>query len=138
MFCGGSVELTLTHAGVWIRCLQLWIRRIPRSMPKPPDREKWLNQREAFLPELAKLYDDEQVELFFGDEAGFDGDLRPRQRWVKRGSRPTEGCYGGLHRHLKRQRLTIRVTEKQSFDSWGERRDPGTSRKSVTIRHLPS
>ena len=174
MLCGGSVELTLAHAGVTIRCLQLWIRRfnqsgidgityrpksgrprlmesaeisekillvvndpkladrhhwtaralcgwlknnkelmlscrtlvryhheqdyarrIPRPMPEPPDKDKWLQAREAFLPELVKLHDDEQVELFFGDESGFEGDPRPRQRWVKRASRPTQGYYGG-------------------------------------------
>ncbi|MEY4245436.1 MAG: hypothetical protein RLZZ245_3021 [Verrucomicrobiota bacterium] len=61
---------------------QNYARRIPRPMPEPSDREKWLKQREAFLPELAKLYADEQVELFFGDEAGFEGDPRPRQHWV--------------------------------------------------------
>jgi hypothetical protein len=37
---------------------QNYARRIPRPMPEPSDREKWLKQREAFLPELAKLYDD--------------------------------------------------------------------------------
>lgn len=74
---------------------QDYARRIPRPVPEPPDRDKWLKQREAFLPELAKLHEDEQVELFFGDEAGFEGDPRPRQRWVKRGSRPTQGYYGG-------------------------------------------
>ena len=31
MLCGGSVELTLAHAGVTIRCLQLWIRRFNQS-----------------------------------------------------------------------------------------------------------
>ncbi|MEY4245437.1 MAG: Winged helix-turn helix [Verrucomicrobiota bacterium] len=31
MLCGGSVELTLAHAGVSIRCLQLWIRRFNQS-----------------------------------------------------------------------------------------------------------
>ena len=35
------------------------------------------------------------MEVFFGDEAVFEGDLRPRQRWVKRGSRPAQGYYGG-------------------------------------------
>jgi hypothetical protein len=45
---------------------------------EPTDRDNWLKRHEAFLPELAKLYDDEQVELFFGDEAGFEGDPRPR------------------------------------------------------------
>jgi hypothetical protein len=33
--------------------------------------------------------------LPIGDEAGFEGDPRPRQRWVKRGSHPTQGYYGG-------------------------------------------
>jgi hypothetical protein len=74
---------------------QDYARRIPRPVPEPPDRDKWIKQREEFIPELAKLLGDEQVELFFGDEAGFEGDPRPRQRWVKRGSRPTQGYYGG-------------------------------------------
>ncbi len=73
---------------------QHYARRIPRPMPEPPDKDKWLQAREAFLPELAKLHDDEQVELFIGDESGFEGDPRPRQRWVKRGSRPSQGYYG--------------------------------------------
>jgi hypothetical protein len=29
------------------------------------------------------------------DEAGFEGDPRPRAKWVKRGSPPTQGYYGG-------------------------------------------
>ena len=80
-----------------VRCLheQDYARRIPRPVPEPPDRDKWIKQRGAFVPELIKLVEDEGVELFFGDEAGFEGDPRPRQRWVKRGSRPTRGYYGG-------------------------------------------
>ena len=31
MLCGGSVELTLAHAGVSLPCLQLWIRRFNQS-----------------------------------------------------------------------------------------------------------
>jgi len=53
------------------------------------------NQREAFAPELVKLFGDEEVELFSGDEAGFEGDPRTRQRWVKRGTCPTQGYCGG-------------------------------------------
>lgn len=81
-----------------VRCLhgQDYARRIPRPMPEPPGRDKRLKQREAFLPELAKLHDDEQVELFFGDEAGFEGDPRPRQGRMKRGTRPIQGYHGGL------------------------------------------
>jgi transposase len=41
------------------------------------------------------LLEDPACEVFFGDEAGFEGDPRPRQKWVKRGSRQTQGYYGG-------------------------------------------
>lgn len=74
---------------------QDYARRIPRPMPEPPDRDSWLKQREDFVPMLMGLLEDESVEVFFGDEAGFEGDPRPRQRWVKRGSRPTQAYYGG-------------------------------------------
>jgi len=33
--------------------------------------------------------------VFFGDEAGFEDDPRPRAKWVKRGTRPTQGYFGG-------------------------------------------
>jgi transposase len=74
---------------------QDYARRIPRPVPEPPDRDNWIKQREAFVPTLMELFNDVRVEVFFGDEAGFEGDPRPRQRWVKRGSRPTQGYYGG-------------------------------------------
>ena len=74
---------------------QDYARRIPRPMPEPPDRDGWIKQREDFVPMLMELLGDEAVEVFFGDEAGFEGDPRPRQRWVKRGSRPTQAYYGG-------------------------------------------
>lgn len=78
---------------------QGYARRIPRPVPEPPDRDAWLKQREAFAPELAALLDDPAALVFFGDEAGFEGDPRPRQKWVKRGSRPVQGYHGG---HLRR------------------------------------
>ena len=72
-----------------------YARRIPRPVPEPPDREAWQNQREDFAHELLDLLEDSGNKVFFGDEAGFEGDPRPRQRWVKRGSRPTQGYFGG-------------------------------------------
>lgn len=72
-----------------------YARRIPRPMPEPPDRECWQQQREVFAAELRDLLSQPQARVFFGDEAGFEGDPRPRQRWVKRGSRPTQPYYGG-------------------------------------------
>ncbi len=74
---------------------QGYARRIPRPVPEPPDRDKWIEQRKAFIPRITELLNDAAVDVFFGDEAGFEGDPRPRQRWVKRGSRPTQGYYGG-------------------------------------------
>lgn len=70
-------------------------RKIPRPMPEPPDPEAWERRREAFIDELLELLEDQDSEVFFGDEAGFEGDPRPRQKWVKRGARPTQGYYGG-------------------------------------------
>lgn len=72
-----------------------YARRIPRKVPEPPDKVVWENQREAFAGELLDLLGDKKVDVFFGDEAGFEGDPRPRSKWVKRGTRPTQGYYGG-------------------------------------------
>jgi transposase len=76
-----------------------YARRIPRPMPEPPDRDTWMEKRETCATTLAALLADPAARVFFGDEAGFEGDPRPRQKWVKRGSRPTQGYYGG---HLRR------------------------------------
>jgi transposase len=72
-----------------------YARRIPRKVPEPPDRDAWTKQREVFAAELLELLQDPKADVFFGDEAGFEGDPRPRAKWVKRGTRPTEGYYGG-------------------------------------------
>jgi|688.fasta_scaffold395219_1 transposase len=74
---------------------QNYARRIPRPVPEPPDKEAWQAKRETFHQQLIQLTQDPKATLFFGDEAGFEGDPRPRQRWVKRGSRPTQGYFGG-------------------------------------------
>lgn len=76
-----------------------YARRIPRPVPEPPDPEQWARKREACALELASLLENPSARVFFGDEAGFEGDPRPRQRWVRRGSRPTQGYHGG---HLRR------------------------------------
>jgi transposase len=78
---------------------QDYARRIPRPMPEPPDPKEWEKRRAAFKEELSELAAEPGTRMFFGDEAGFEGDPRPRQKWVKRGSRPTQGYYGG---HLRR------------------------------------
>lgn len=69
--------------------------KVPRPMPEPRDPEAWEIQREDFVDTLLDLLGDGGNSVFFGDEAGFEGDPRPRRRWVKRGSRPGQGYYGG-------------------------------------------
>ena len=64
-------------------------------MPEPPNREDWEERREIFAYQLLELLEDSESDVFFRDEAGFEGDPRPRQRWVKRASRPTQSYYGG-------------------------------------------
>lgn len=68
--------------------------KTPRPVPEPPDIEKWEDQREAFAGELLEMIEDENCDLFFGDEAGFEGDPRPRRKWAKRGERITQGYFG--------------------------------------------
>ena len=97
--CGwlkNNKELILSYRTL-VRYLheQDYARRILRPMPEPPDRDAWEDRRESFCGELLGMLEDPACEVFFGDEAGFEGDPRPRQKWVKRGSRPTQGYYGG-------------------------------------------
>ena len=54
------------------------VRKIPRPMPEPPDRDAWEDQREIFAFELLEMLENPACEVFFGDEAGFEGDPRPR------------------------------------------------------------
>ena len=72
--------------------------KIPRPVPEPPNVEVWEDQREAFAGELLEMIEDKSCDLFFGDEAGFEGDPRPRRKWAKRGERITQGYFG---RHVR-------------------------------------
>lgn len=91
-----NLEVTLSYRTV-VRYLHEhdYKRKIPRPMPEPPDREQWEDQRDLFAGELLSHLEDDACRVFFGDEAGFEGDPRPRSRWVKRGSRPTQPYHGG-------------------------------------------
>jgi len=39
--------------------------------------------REAFCKRMNELMADDEVELWFADETGIEGDPRPRRRWIK-------------------------------------------------------
>lgn len=61
--------------------------QVPRSWPVNQDEEK----RRLFKEKLALLVEDENVDVWFGDEVGFEGNTKPRRGWHKKGSRPTVG-----------------------------------------------
>ena len=57
--------------------------KVPQPWPDRQDEEL----RQAFRQRIAQLLGDPQVELWFGDESGFEGDPRPRRRWAPKGKR---------------------------------------------------
>jgi transposase len=65
--------------------------QLSRVVPRPSviskqDQEK----REQFIADFKSLVSDNK-EIWFCDEVGFEGDPRPRARWVKIGSKPIQG-----------------------------------------------
>ena len=68
----------------WLHELNFHLR-----VPQPwPERQSEA-ERKQFLEELRALSSDPQVELWFSDECGVEGDPRPRRRWVQPGKRRT-------------------------------------------------
>jgi len=59
--------------------------RVPQRWPERQNQD----DRAAFLRDLQALREsDPNVELWYGDESGVEGDPRPRRRWTVRGGRP--------------------------------------------------
>jgi transposase len=57
------------------------------KVPQPwPDRQDE-TQRQAFREKLKALCQDPNVDLWFADESGFEGDPRPRRRWDRKGNK---------------------------------------------------
>ena len=68
------------------------------KMPQPwPDKQDE-QLREAFLYELEQLFNKDDVDIWFADESGFEGDPRPRKRWDKKGRKTRITKNGG---HLR-------------------------------------
>ena len=63
---------------------QNFVLKVPRRWPDKQDEE----QRKEFLERLSLLQDDEQVDIWYLDESGIEGDPRPRRRWAQKGSEP--------------------------------------------------
>ena len=57
------------------------------KVPRPwPDRQDEA-ERELFIGKLQEFLRDENVELWYGDEMGVEGDPRPRRRWARKGEK---------------------------------------------------
>ena len=54
--------------------------KTPQPWPDKQDEQL----REAFLQQLKQLLDQPDVDIWFADESGFEGDPRPRKRWDKK------------------------------------------------------
>ncbi len=66
--------------------------KVPRSWPNGQDEEK----RKAFVDLLRILLGDPEIDLWFLDETGIEGDPRPRRRWALRGEKIRQP-YQGSH-----------------------------------------
>lgn len=66
--------------------------KTPQPWPDRQDEQK----RQNFLEELKQLYNNQDVDIWFADESGFEGDPRPRKRWDKKG-RKTRVTKNGDH-----------------------------------------
>ncbi len=86
-----SLELGYRTAVRWLHELDFHLR-VPQPWPERQNEE----ERKKFQEELRALCADPKVELWFGDESGFEGDPRPRRRWVQPG-KPRTVPYLGDH-----------------------------------------
>ena len=61
-----------------------YVLKVPQPWPDRQDEEL----REKFRAQLRTLAEDEEIELWYGDETGIDGEPRPRRGWAIKGSKP--------------------------------------------------
>lgn len=79
-----ALELGYRTAVRWLHELNFHLR-VPQPWPERQNEE----ERKAFVEELHALCAASNVELWFSDECGVEGDPRPRRRWVQPGQRRT-------------------------------------------------
>lgn len=75
-----AMELGYRTTVRWLHEMDFHLR-VPRLWPERQDEEK----RKLFLEQLRSWTADDQVELWFLDETGVEGDPRPRRRWSQPG-----------------------------------------------------
>ncbi len=66
--------------------------------PQPWSDKQDEQQRKTFLEELEQLFNQPDVDIWFADESGFEGDPRSRKRWDKKGRKTRITKNGG---HLR-------------------------------------
>jgi len=71
-----------------------YVRTKPRRMPAQQKQEKY--KREECIKEIAILRQNRELDLWFYDETGFEGDSTPRYVWNKKGL-AVELPYYGTH-----------------------------------------
>jgi transposase len=86
-----SIELGYRTIIRWLHELDFHLR-VPRAWPERQNEQ----ERQVFKESLQSLAADPQIELWFSDETGVEGDPRPRRRWVQPG-RPRTVPYLGDH-----------------------------------------
>ncbi len=96
-------------------------RRTPRPIPEPPDTALRALKRKTCAPRIAPLLADPTARVLFGDEAGFERDPRPRHRWAKRGSGPTQGDHGG---HLQQNIVEAVKPSSRPTANWSTSSSP--------------
>lgn len=62
-----------------------YVMKYGRSWPSPPEGNE--DRRKEHIAIMSGLINDSSIKLWFMDEAGFDGDPRPRRGWAKKGER---------------------------------------------------
>jgi hypothetical protein len=134
MLCGGSLELTLAHAGVSIRCLQLWIRRFNQSgidgityRPKP-GRPRLMESGEISEKILPVVDDPKSADRHHWTAIAFCGWLKDNKELVmssdyyyKRHGYDPVGEHGQAH-------LNARTFGKRSI--WSSRTSATSRRRS--------
>ena len=71
---------------------QGYVLKVPQPWPDRQDEAL----RHAFLDKLRMVSEQEDTEIWCGDESGFEGDPRPRRRWDKKGHK-TRSTKNGDH-----------------------------------------
>ena len=66
------------------------------KVPQPWSDRQDEARREAFRQQLKELSQQPDVDIWFADESGFEGDPRPRRRWDKKGNK-TRSTKNGDH-----------------------------------------